>query len=398
MTTTPNPPPPARTGRAPSGSPLDLLIILGRHRARLALWPLGAAAAALVVSLLWPQTFTAVTRILPPQQGQSTAAAMLGQLGGGLASLAGGSLGIKNPSDLYVGMLKSQTVANALIERFKLKEAYGEALLVDARRELAVNSRFASDKSGIITIEADAHDPALAADLANAYVEQLHKLTGTLAVTDAAQRRAFFEQQLQLTKEKLAESELKLRQGIERGGLVSVDAQGRAAIETGARLRAQISAKEIQLGAMRSYATPANPDLQRAEKELAAMRQELERLETGSPDGATPRGADARGVENIRLVREVKYNEVMFELLARQYEMARVDEAKEAPIVQVLDRAAVPERKSGPRRGLIVVGAALLGLFVGLLSAFVKTALERLDPVQRERLDALRAAWSRRKA
>jgi uncharacterized protein involved in exopolysaccharide biosynthesis len=359
---------------------------------------MATAVLALVVGLLWPKTFTGVTRILPPQQGQSTAAAMLGQLGG-LAGMAGGSLGIKNPSDLYIGMLKSQTVADAMIDRFKLKDLYDETYLGDARKELARNSRFSSEKSGIIAIEADAGDPKLAADLANAYVDELHKLTSTLAVTDAAQRRVFFERQLQQVKEKLAEAELKLRQGIETGGLVSMDAQSKASVESVARLRSQISAKEIQIGAMRSFAAPTNPDLQRAERELASMKEGLSRLESGTPGGQPGTGTDAKGMSNIRLVREVKYNEVMFELLARQYEMARVDEAKEAPVIQVMDRANPPEKRSSPKRALIVIGATIAGFFASILYVLARSALHTasLDPTQQARLETLRTAWSKRR-
>jgi len=389
-------------GPTPGGSALELLTFVGRHKRMIASWTLATAVVALVVSLLLPKTFTGVTRILPPQQGQSTAAMMLGQIAGGLGGLgglAGGVAGIRNPSDLYIGMLKSQNVADALIERFKLKELYDEKYLVDARKRLAEDSFFRSEKSGIILIEADARDPKVAADLANAYVEQLHKLTSTLGVSEAAQRRVFFERQLQQTKEKLADAEVKLRQGIESGGLVSVDVQGRAAVETVARLRAQISAKEIQIGAMKAYATQSNPDLQRADRELSATRQELSRLETGVPGSDASEAGDVKGMGNIRLLREVKYNEVMFELLAKQYEMARVDEAKEAPLVQVLDRAVPPEKRSGPKRVLIVAASTLGGFVAAVLAAFAKNALQeaRRDPARQGRLEAFRAAWSRRK-
>lgn len=387
-----------RPAHAAQVGPLDLLIAIGRKKRTIGGVTLGAAVVAVIVSLLLPKTFTGITRMLPPQQGQSTAAAMLGQLGG-LAGLAGGSLGIKNPSDLYIGMLKSQTVADALIDRFKLRELYDEKYLVDARKELARNSRFVSEKSGIITVETDAGDPTLAADLANAYVEELHKLTSTLAVTDAAQRRIFFERQLKQVKETLAEAELKLRQGIETGGLVSMDAQSKASVESVARLRAQISATEIQIGAMRSYAAPTNPDLQRAERELAAMREGLSRLESGTPGGLPSAGTDANGMRNIRLVREVKYNEVMFELLAQQYEMARVDEAKDAPVIQVMDRASPPEKRSSPMRALIVAASTMAGFFASILYVFARDALHSSwqDPIHQDRLEALRIAWSRRK-
>jgi uncharacterized protein involved in exopolysaccharide biosynthesis len=370
---------------------VDLLVALARHRRAIAFWPLAAAVVAAAVSLVLPQWYTATTRMLPPQQGQSTAAAMLSQLGGGLGGLAGGALGIKNPTDLYVGMLRSDTVADALIARFDLKKVYGQELLVDTRKALREHARFAGDKAGIITIEVEARDPRMAADLANACVEELHRLTSTLAVTEAAQRRVFFERQLQQTKDKLADAEVKLRQAMEQGGLVSVDAQGRAAVETVARLRAQVSIKEVQIGAMRAYATPSNPDMMRAEQEVAALRRELARLESGGKgDAAEEAAGGPSGVGNIRLLRELKYQEVMFELMAKQYEMARVDESKEAPIIQVMDRASPPERRSSPRRALIVIVTFATALFGAVAVALAR---EASSPARRAGLAALRTAW-----
>lgn len=392
--------PPGNQADAPLG---ELLLLLGRRRRLVLGLPVAAALVALLVSLLLPRWYDGTTRILPPQQAQGGAAALLGQLGGlgGLAGAMGGSLGLKNPADLHIGMLKSDTVADALIARFGLQAAYDERYRADTRKELAKHTRITSEKSGIITIQVEARDPKVAADMANAYVEELHRLTSTLAVTEAAQRRVFFEGQLQQTKERLADAEVKLRQAIEAGGLVSVDAQSRATVETVARLRATISAKEIQLGSMRAYATEGNPDRLRAEQELASMRRELARLESGTGldlreapgvEGAKPGGG---GVGNIRLLREVKYQEVLFELMARQYELARVEEAKEAPLVQVLDRAVPPERKSRPRRALIVIASAAAALFLSALWAVALEELDRArrDPVRAERLARLRQTW-----
>jgi uncharacterized protein involved in exopolysaccharide biosynthesis len=378
--------------------PLDLLAVLGRRRRRLALWPLAAALVAAAVALALPETFTGVTRLLPPQQPQGASAALLGQLGG-LAGAAGGALGLKSPGDLYLGLLRSESVADGLIERFGLQDAYQATLRTDARKALAAKTRLEVEKSGLIVVEVEAAAPALAADLANGYAEQLHRLTSTLAVTEAAQRRLFFEQQLRQSKEQLAAAEEALRRAIDAGGLVSVEAQGRGAVETVARLRAQISAKEIQLGAMRAYATQDHPDRRRAEQELASMRQELDRLESGA--GGAARAADgkaASGVANLRLVREVKYQEIMFELLAKQYELARVDESKEAPLVQVVDRAQPPERRTRPKRTLLVLGAAALALFAAVLATFAEDALAHAarDPARQAKLAALRAAWRRR--
>lgn len=386
-------------------STVALLIALGRFKALLVGLPLLGIAIAIGLSFVLPKWYTGAIRILPPQQGQSSAAAMLSQMGGLAGAAAGAVPGLKNPSDLYIGMLKSTTIADALVARFNLKQLYGTHYQVDTRKALAANSRFAADKSGIITIEADAKDPQVAADIANAYVEELHRLTSVLAVTDAAQRRVFFEGQLRQTNDKLAEAEANLREAMDAGGLVSVDAQGRGAMETVARLRAQISAKEIQIGAMRAYATPSNPDMLRAEQELASMRQELARLETGAPrepkagDPAARKGKkDGGGLGSIRLLREVKYNEVMFELLAKQYEMARVDESKEAPIVQVMDRATPPEKKSRPRLRVLVPVGFLSTLLLAIAVSLTLHAMEvaRQDPARAAQLEALRAAWSRR--
>lgn len=392
----PLPPLPGADGSDES-SLLDWLIVLGRHRRLVVLGPLAAAVIAAGVSLVLPKSYTATARILPPQQGQSTAAAMLSQLGG-LASVTGGALGIKNPSDLYIGMLKSATVGDALVARFRLKELFHAEYQVLARRALANRTTILAGKDGIIGIDVEARDPKLAADLANAYVEELHNVTSNLAVTEAGQRRLFFERQLQQAKERLADAEVKLRQAMDTGGFASVDAQGRTAVETVARVRASISVKEIQIGAMRAYATPENAEMRRAEQELAALRAELARLESGAPRPGSSEGAgptDPKGIANVRLLRELKYQEVLFELLAKQYELARIDESKEAPVVQVLDRATVPELRSKPKRAQMVVATYALALLLALGAVYVLESLAsaRSEPASRGRLEALRGAW-----
>ena len=381
----------------PPGGPagvLDLVALLANQRKLLVRVPVAAVVLGFIVAFAWPKSYQATARILPPQQGQSSAAAMLAQLGGAAAGLAGGALGLKAPSDLYVGMLKSDTVADALITRFDLRKVYREELLVETRKRLADDSYFSTDKAGIISIKAEARDPKLAADLANAYVEELQHLTSTLAVTEASQRRLFFEQQLQLSKDKLAAAELNLRQAIEKGGIVSVDAQSRAALETVGRLRAQISAKEVQINAMRAFATAENPDLVRAEGELGSIRRELERLESGSVGGADT--VSVKGIDSVRLLREVKYQEVLFELMAKQYELARVDEAKQAPMVQFLDRAAPPEKKSRPQRSVVILGFAFAGLAAALAGAYAREwwgALRR-DPAASHSIERIRTRWN----
>ena len=378
---------------------LDLLIVLAKHKKLILGLPFGAAVVAAVVSLLLPNIYTGTTKILPPQQNQSAAIAMLGQLGTQLGGLAGSALGVRNPNDLYVGMLKSRTVADNLISRFELRKLYEAKTSDDTRKELGSNSRITSGRDGIIVIEFDDKEPKRAATIANAYVEELYKLTQTLAVTEASQRRLFFERQLDQTRKNLASAEAAARQGLEKGGLVIVDAQGRGIVETTARLRGQISVKEIQISAMRAFATGQNPDLKQAQHELEAMKRELGKIEGGAsgPEAAGV-AATPEGMDNLRLLRDVRYYETIFELLAKQYEIAKIDEARDASIVQVLDKAVEPERKSKPSRALIVILTALVAGFLAVIWVFIKEAGERArqNPEQASRLETLRRyVWSK---
>jgi len=333
---------------------LDLLIVLAKHKRVVAGLPLVAAIVAVIVSLLLPNYYTGTTRILPPQQSASAASALLNQLGGALGGLlgaGGASLGVRNPNDLYVGMLKSRTVADNLISRFKLQEVYDEERLSDARKRLEKETTVVAGRDGIITIDVDDRDPKRAADLASGYVDELMKLTKVLALTEASQRRLFFERQLLQAKDNLTAAEISARKGLQKGGIAQVDAQGRSMIEVTARLRAQISAKEVQLGAMRTFAAEGNPELQRTQQELEALRRELARVEGSSPVGVLPKGDDAgnSGLDNLGRLRDVKYYEFLYELLAKQYELAKIDEAKDSTVVQVMDRAIEPDRKTKPR-------------------------------------------------
>jgi uncharacterized protein involved in exopolysaccharide biosynthesis len=212
--------------------------------------------------------------------------------------------------------------------------------------------------------------------LANAYVTEFSNLTRVLAVTEASQRRVFFEQQLERSKNNLAESEVALKRGLEAHGMVSVDADSLAIVETTSRLRAQISAKEIQLRSMDAFVTANNPDYKAVQEELASLKTELSKLENGRANNGNATGKQ-EGLGNIKLLRDLKYQQMLFELLAKQYELARIDEAKDPMIVQVLDPATTPERKYKPKRSLIVLLSGIAGLFVAVLWSFLAEARER---------------------
>jgi len=367
----------------PRLDPLDVLLFLASHKRALLGIPLVAALMGAVLSLLMPNYYAAVTKILPPQQNQSSAAMALAQLGSA-AGLASTSLGIKNPNDLYVGMLKSRTVADRLIERFALQKLYDRATLLDTRRVLEQRTAISHGRDGIVTVQFEDTDPARAAEIANAYIQELYKLTQTLAVTEAGQRRLFLEKQLKLTRDALADAEVELKKTQEATGLIKLDEQGRAIIEAVAKLRGLIAAKEVEAATMRAFATERNPTYVRTQQELAGLRLELTRLEKAShnpnkdgdifvPTGKVPEA----GLEYVRRFRDVKYYETVFELLAKQFEIAKIDEARDTSIVQVLDRALPPERKSRPHRTLIVVVSGLAALLVALLWALLTDAYQR---------------------
>ena len=393
---------PAPAGDEDEISLLDVLIVLAKHKKTIAGVTVGAAIVSAIISLLLPSIYTGTAKVLPPQQNQTTAALLLGQLGG-LAGLAGNTLGIKNPNDLYVGMLKSRTVADSIINRFDLQKLYDSDYMVDTRQKLADHTSITAGKDGLVTIEFEDEDPKRAATIANAFVEELDRLTQSLAVTEAAQRRLFFERQLQQAKDELSKAEVALKVTQERTGLIKLDDQGKAIIEAVANLRAQIAAKEVELRAMRTFATENNSEVIRRQQQLAGLRGELTKLErakiSGLGDILLPTGkVPEAGLEYLRKYRDVKYQETIFELLAKQFEAAKMDEAKDAAIIQVVDQAITPDRRSKPRRRIIVIVTGLLAFFAAILWAFVCEfhSAARNDARQAQRLDALkRYLWSR---
>ena len=356
---------------------IDVLIVLAKHKKKIILLPLVAAVIAAGVSMVLPNVSHATTKVLPPQQAQSGAASLLSQLGG-LGGIVAGGAGIKSPNEMYVSMLRSRTVADRLIAKHELKKVYETESSERARKALADNTLVTSGKDGLITVEVDDKDPKRAAQLANGYVAELMNLTNTLAITEASKRRMFFQQQLEQAKNNLAKAEMTLKGALEKGGVVSVDIESRAMVEMIGRLRAQISAKEIELGSMEAFVTTSNPEYRRAQQELSSLRSELSKLENGRPDLAGSGSTNEAGLENIRVLREVKYNQMLYELLAKQYEAARLEEAKDPSIVQVLDPAVEPEMRSKPKRAMIVLLSGAAALLLAMAWAAIAEMRERI--------------------
>lgn len=359
----------------------DLAAVFGKRKKAILAFTCAVALAAVGISFVLPNVYKATTKLLPPQQAQSGAAALLSQLGG-VAGAAAGMAGLKNPNDLYVGMLKSRTIADKLIQQFDLKKVYDTDSQEKARQELEANTMISSGKDGLITIEVESKDKKMVAGLTNAYTIELMNLTRVLAVTEAGQRRMFFEHQLGQVKDNLANAEASLKQALDQRGVISVDVESKSMLETVGRLRAQVSVKEIELNAMRSFVTEANPNYRRVEEELASLRGELSKLENGRSSGNSAAGTAAKpeGLANIKLLRDVKYYQMLYELLAKQYEVARLDEAKDPSVVQVLDAAVEPERKSKPKRVFIVMIATAAAFLLACVWALVGEVRTRPVP------------------
>jgi uncharacterized protein involved in exopolysaccharide biosynthesis len=373
---------------------IDLLLVIAKHNRFILKFIGGAALLSVIYALLLPNIYTGKTVVMPPQQTSSAAGALLGQLGG-LAGMAGGALGVKNPSDLYVGMLKSRTAGDALIERFKLVELYKFKTIEPARGALAGATLITAGKDGFITIEYSDKDPKLAAAIANAYVEELDRLSQTLAVTEAANRRLFYEKQLKGVREGLDHAELAMKEMQEKTGVIQLDGQSKAILGAEAEQRAQIAAKEVELSAMRSFATEQNPDFRRAEQMLSSLRGQLVKLEhdnrTDNDEMNSKGKIPELAVEYGHRIRDLKYYEKLFELMTQQIFLAKIDEAKETAIIQVVDKALVPENRSSPKRTLIVLLVSILSFFLSLIWVFIKEAGERSkgNPEQAELINMI---------
>lgn len=371
---------------------MDLAIALGEEKKTILKIAAGATVLAVVASLLMTPIFTAKTVMMPPQQQQSGAASALASLGA-LAGIAGGAAGIKSPDEMYVFFLQSESLQNGLIEKLGLRERFKTQSMQDARNALKGIVKILSDKkTGLISIEVDDKDPEFAAKLANAHVEELRTFMGRLAVTDAQQRRVFYEQQIAKTQEELANAEAQFRNAKAESGMQVTAVMAETGVRATAELYAQIASKEVQLQAMGRFATQQNPDVQRVAGELSALRAQLVKMERGA--GGAEQVSPTQQVA-VKAYRDIKAREAMLGVLIAQYESARVDEAKEGPLIQQVDVASVPERKSKPKRAVLVMVAGFAGLFGGVLFAFVRRALRKVtnDPQQKEQMQRLQAVW-----
>ncbi len=375
---------------------LDVLLIFARRKWLLFFFALAGGVTILVWSLLQPKMYRADAVILTPQE-QASSSALMGQMSI-LSALSGG--GAKSPSDIYVGLLQSRSVGEKLVRDFHLQDVYHASNVSGAQGVLASRTTIAADKDGLIKVTVSDRDPNRAKDLANAYSQGLYTLNSRLAIGQAAQRRLFFDQQLAFEKDRLADAEVAMKQEQERTGMIQLTGQTSITISRVSQLQAEIMSREIQLKALSSSATEQNPEVVRIESELSGLRQQLSAVlgKTGSdlPDslGIASSKVPGLSLEYIRKERDVAYHQTLFDLLARQLEAARIDEAKAAPIVQVVDPAETPDRAYFPKTTLFTILGTLGGLILGLIRCVVLYVYDYVDenPRLHVKVWALKAA------
>ncbi len=390
---------------AASGSLLLVMRVAFKRKRLIGMVALVIVALALLVALLLPNRYTASVAILPPQQGGSAGAAMIAQLGslGSMAGMATGGLGIKNPIDQQVALMKSRTVEDAMVERFHLQALYHRKYLSATRKKWEQKTSVDNGlKDGLIRLSVTDTDPRRAADLANGWLEEYRRFSATLAVTEAAQRRLFFERQLANAREDLGRAEEEMKQTEQRTGVIELDGQAHAMIASAAMLRAQVAAKRVEIQSMRQFAAEGNPDLERVRQELSSLEAQLTAMDVDRDrqggDLVAPKGKlGEAGMEYARALREVKYHEMVQDLLTRQYEAARVDEARQGSAAQIVDPAVIPDRPNNLFKIGILLTALLLSLPAGLLIALATEVIELLRSYRRRSGSwavALEEAWA----
>ena len=370
-----------------NSSLLQLLLPIVENHRTILLGTVLAGLAGLTLTFVVPPTYTAATTFLPPQQQQSAAASALASLGA-IGGLAGATSGLRTPADQFVSLLQSTTVQDRLVDKFQLMQVYAVDYRVDARLQLGKRVRVSvGKKDGLISVEVDDLLPTRAAAMANQHVDELRRLTAQLALTEAQQRRVFFEGQLKQTRDRLALAQSALQSsGFNASALRT---EPKAAADGYAKLRAEATAADVRLQALRRGLTDSAPEVQQQLSALTSLRAHLAQLEGSAEPAAGP--------DYIGKYRDFKYQETLFDLFSRQYELARIDESKEGALIQVVDSASPPEKRSQPKRRVWAmvgaVSAALLLTFFVIVRALIRRSTG--NPANAEQWALLRRAMRR---
>jgi tyrosine-protein kinase Etk/Wzc len=384
---------------------LDLLIALGQEKWTLVIVTFLAAVTGVVVSLITPATYVSRTSIMPSQQsgGGGGGLASLGSLAGlpGLGAVSNMAAGIKSSDEMFIALMRSQSVQSALIEQFKLKERYGARNSEEAMQALNMNVAILADKkSGMLFVDAQDKDPEFAAQLANAQVKELNVILSRLAVTEAQQRRAYYEQQIVKTQTKIPQLEFEFKDAQKNSGL-----EVASLLSEAGSLPGQIAAKELQLQVLSRFATAQNPDLKRLAVEISALRAQMARYELSktepkikepSKPGQLAESTKTNFVQKAtQAYNTLKIQEALLDGYVKQLELAKVDEAKEGPAVQVVDEARAPEIRAKPERKKLVLAYTVTGLVIAFVLAALRALLRhsRSTPEGLKRWSQLKRAW-----
>jgi tyrosine-protein kinase Etk/Wzc len=382
---------------------LDVLIALGQEKFTVIVLTLLAAFAGVVISLTTPPTYVARTSLMPAQQGGGVSA--LASFSGlaSLAGLSGMSGAVKSSDQMYIALMRSLSVQMALIDQLQLKERYKSKNLEEARMSLTNNVIITAEKSsGLLVIEAQDRDAEFAAKLANQQVHELNVILSRLAISEAQQRRVYYEQQISKTKKSLVEVEVRLKEAQQKAGIQVTSMLVDSAIGLWADTYAQITAKERQLKMLGQFATLQNPEMHRLKAEIAVLRTQISQYENGNQQ----RGDQVKGKVKIKDIstaqqeaslayRDLKFQETLLDGFVRQLELAKIDESKEGPPVQVLDVARAPEIRAKPERRKLVISYTVTGLVIGLVLALLKASLRHTQssPEGLQRLRDIQRAW-----
>ncbi|MBW1918353.1 MAG: hypothetical protein JRI57_10105 [Deltaproteobacteria bacterium] len=365
---------------------LDYVLVLAKHSQMIIYASVAVTFLTYLILCVSPDMYTASARLLPPQQNMTMSAQLLETLGGsalptstrssGLGGMAASMLGLKSPGELYVGMLQSNTIFDYIIQRFNLREVYDQEYIEDVREELSQRAEISTSDTGLIAINVTDEQPQQAAAMANAFVDKLDKLLQEMASKEARERLAFLEKELAAASKKLTQAEEELRTFSEQRSVIQIEDQTRGMLEYIANLRAAIDAKEVELQVLRQQATPYNYQVINLETEIKSLKEKLREAETqadktciGEACLATSK-VPALGLEYMRLYREVKFQESLYQLYTRMVEIARLDMVRDAAVVQVVDQAIPPEKKSKPKRMLMSIGAGVGTFFMMIFVAF----------------------------
>ncbi len=382
---------------------LDLLIVLAKHKKLILGLTTLFAVLSIAYALLATPIYRATTKILPPMAGkQSMAMSMIAQAG--VPGFAADALGIKTPGDLVVGIVKSRTIMDKLINKFDLQARYESENMDLTRETLSTSTSAATDaKTGLVSISIEDKDPAFAAQLANSYVEELQNFIQQLAISDAAQQRLFLEEQVKETQVNLLKAENELTEYQKKTGILNAGQQASSLMSAIATFRARISAKEVELQAAETFASPNNPRIQKLRAEVKGLKEQIQKLEAqateGSEESFNLSELPDAGMEYLRKMRDQKFYETLYGMLLSQFEQAKMAEAQEPAIIQVIDEAVPPQLKAKPKRKQVVILATVLGFFLSIFMSFVMEFIENAttDNERNEKLKLLKKHLSLRK-